>query len=256
MKPSSKTASNRCKLLILAGLDPTGNAGLIRDMNIAAQMQVPHLGFPTVITMQSDNAYYDTLFFESAHFRKITSQLKHEPIYTVKIGMLGNEHTVAAILKVLSRLKKRTVNLNVIWDPVLHSTSGGKLLTDKGLRLALKKLIPFVTLITPNFDELQTLLNVNHKLRPSPQKLCQQWFEKFSTPLYLKGGHTKYKATDYFCDGHSAIQLKGRESKRKLRGTGCAFSTAVAASLLQGKSLHTACKDAKDILQKMFDIKP
>lgn len=255
MKPSSKPASNRSKLLILSGLDPTGNAGLLRDITLAKQLNVPNLGFPTVTTLQSDTKYYDTLFFESEYFLKITSQLKNECIHSVKIGMLGNEHTVAAVIRILSHLKKKTPKLNVIWDPVLSSTSGGKLLTEKGLRLALQKLLPFITLITPNFDELKILLNVKSKYKSPPQQLCKLWSKTYSTPLYLKGGHTKHKATDYFCDGQSVEQFSGRETKQKIRGTGCAFSTAVAASLVQGKSLHAACKNAKNILQKMFDVK-
>lgn len=241
------------KLLILSGLDPTGNAGLLRDQATARFLEIDALAFPTAITHQTDSQYSGTQFFETSYFANIKKILKTQTIGAIKIGMLGNLSTTKSVIQIVKALKQRSRKVFVIWDPVLQSTSGGTLLTLDGLRLARQQLLPLVDLVTPNFPEALQLLNrqENNSLQ-DPNRIIESLWLQYQRPVYLKGGHLKSKSTDFIFDGKKLITLKSQISKHSKRGTGCLLATAIACHVLKKENLNDALIHSKKLMSDYF----
>lgn len=237
------------KILLIAGIDPTGHAGLYHDQEICRQLATPFISIPTALALQSDQKYWQTLPVPTKILQKIFGNIDVKMIGAVKIGMLVNQNTVAEVVRFIRLAKKQNPKIKVVWDPVFNSSSGGLLLDKAGQKLAIKNLWPLVDLITPNAAEAKIL---SQKKNPHDwHKLAETLYRKNHVALYLKGGHTAQKATDYFYDGTPQI-LSGPVFKTKPRGTGCTFATAAACTLTKENSLLTACFQAKNTVGRLF----
>lgn len=232
------------KVLLIAGLDPTGQAGLLKDAAICDQLACEGLSLPTAFTLQDQKKYYGHHSPTALSIRQFFKVYSSQKIKAVKIGMLNNLTVTREIIRGLKKLKKQNPKLKIVWDPVLQSSSGGRLITAQAYRLSLKELMPLVHLVTPNFPEILEMLTQSPH-DSSPKELCQHFVQTFKTPVYLKGGHTKALSKDFYWDGHSWKVIQKPSLKHSRRGTGCVFSAAVASHLSHNTGLLTSCVQAK-----------
>lgn len=235
---------NKVPVLILAGDDPTGNAGIKKDENVCQKLHTDFQSCTTAFTEQSDTNFM-------SYTPRTSGQIKTElkPSATLKIGMLANEPIIDLVLNWI----KENPETFVVWDPVFESSSGGKLIDEAGKKLAIEKLTKAATVITPNRNEVYELLSLNLDEDHSQKQLCQWFYDTFKTSLYLKGGHFQNKADDLFFDGKDFLELKGTPSSKKIRGTGCALSTALACYYAKEKDVHKAVKKTKLFMNRMFE---
>jgi len=222
------------KLLIIAGLDPTGEAGLLRDFSVAQKMGVQAAGIVTALTCQSNQQFFHLQPVAAQELRnQLTSLGTPCEFNAIKIGMMGNEKLVAVLVKWLKSSKNRPP---IVLDPVLQSTSGGTLLTIKGRKILWERLLPLCDLWTPNLPEFYYFKNVI-------ASAAKQSSTRTST--LLKGGHSSSKIIDIFMSAKSRIEFIKKRWKQRVRGTGCALSTLIACHLAQGKSLEGSVKLAE-----------
>ena len=248
MKPRSKFP----QVLLCSGFDPTGNAGILRDIEACQKLKKTYFAFITNLTAQNDDSFFGFEHPTSSFYKKTWRAINKTHLKAVKIGMLGSKPTIHFLSKKISELKKNNPNLKVIWDPVLKSTSGGQLLAEKNITFSLKKILPLVDVITPNAIEACFLLNQKFSKNKNGPALCVQLFNKYKKLVYLKGGHLSGKSSDYLTNGKKILTLKNEASTLKIRGTGCLLATALACHFSSKDNFFASGKKAKQFVFKYF----
>jgi hydroxymethylpyrimidine/phosphomethylpyrimidine kinase len=233
----------RPTVLVIAGVDSSGGAGLTRDVCVLADFEVDALCAVTAITAQSNsrvNAVHHVP--PEAVGAQIAAAFDTREIGAIKIGMLGVRATVEAVSKALPS------GVPIVLDPVLAASSGGVLLDTDGRRAMRETLFPRVTLVTPNVPEAAALLGedpANAELELIAQ--AQRLLALGPQAVLIKGGHaTGEEAVDLLVSGNIAAQrIASRRVNAIRRGMGCALASAIAAGLASGMSLAHACERAK-----------
>jgi hydroxymethylpyrimidine kinase/phosphomethylpyrimidine kinase len=240
------------QVFVFAGHDPTGNAGILRDIEVCKFHDTDYQAMPTAFTRQTDSRYFGAAHPSRRYYRKSLKRVKIDNIHSIKIGMLGKKRAVDFIIELIHNARKINPDLKVVWDPVFTSSSGGKLISRWAKRRALKNLLPLIDLLTPNAIEACHLLGIVYRQDLNQQELCEALYKKYQTAIILKGGHLNQKATDMYYDGNTLKTMPAPISFKKLRGTGCAFSTTIACHLANGDSLLDACLAGKEFMNRLF----
>ncbi|AFR26128.1 hydroxymethylpyrimidine/phosphomethylpyrimidine kinase [Bartonella quintana] len=231
-------------VLIVAGTDPTGGAGIVRDIETAAYFQIKASLAITSINVQDDNHVAEIVpMSEKLIAAQMRTALEANPISAIKIGMTGTKAIVVAICNVLEDYP----HIPVILDPVFIASSGGKLTTETIIETMINKLFPHVDLLTPNREELALLSQ--SPLASHHEEAIQQAKKLLSfgpRSILIKGGHANGPlATDSLIDKIEIINISAPRLTKTMRGTGCILSTAIASHLALNESRIEAVKKAK-----------
>ena len=236
------------KILTIGGSDPSGFAGIQADLLTFSKFGTRGLSAITAITAQTEKGVKAIWPVSPVLVKKqVETLLKEFRIDAVKIGMLGTVENAAAVKKLIKKWKLK----NVVLDPVIKSTGVYPLL--KGTGVSLKKLIPCVTLVTPNLSEAGILSGVRVKTIEDMERAAKKIHSLGCRYVLIKGGHLKGAPVDVLYDGKRVFYFKGRRIKgapKKFHGTGCLLSSAIAAGLARGESMKTAVKDAKGYVRE------
>jgi hydroxymethylpyrimidine/phosphomethylpyrimidine kinase len=232
-------------VLVIAGVDSSGGAGLTRDVQAIRDCGGRALCAVTAVTAQTDTQLRAVHVVPPRLVRaQIAAALDTRRIGAVKIGMLANRATVAAVLASLPPRGR----VPLVLDPVLASSSGGRLIDAAGERLLRRALLPRATLLTPNIPEAAALLEAaparsDAQLLAQARALCRLG----AAAVLLKGGHgSGRQAVDLLVTAAGAVhRLSAPRVPAVQRGTGCALAAAIAAGLAAKLSLRAACEQAK-----------
>lgn len=240
-------AVNEPHVLIVAGSDSSGGAGIARDIETMAELGVKTCLAVTAVTVQTHEAAYAVEMIAPALVAgQMQAAFDANPISAVKIGMLASEATVAAVAGVL----RRHPAPRVVLDPVLASTSGRVLLPPDAIGRLKRELMPLCDLVTPNLHELAILAgcpiaeNEEEILR---QASCLLAMMQPRCSLLAKGGHASgaISADILLSPGRAPQMFEAPRLNASMRGTGCMLASAVAARLAMGASLGAALTGAK-----------
>jgi hydroxymethylpyrimidine/phosphomethylpyrimidine kinase len=238
--------SLRPVVLVIAGSDSSGGAGLVRDVQVLTNFEVDARCAVTSVTAQTNTHLAGAHHVPPQLLRlQISAALETGGVRAIKIGMLGTRATVEAVAEALPGRD----DIPIVLDPVLASSSGGSLIDDAGLTVLREMLIPQVTLITPNLLEAAVLLG--EKTAADQATLtgqAQRLLAIGPRAVLLKGGHAAgVESIDILVtqDPHASLYIRAPRLKATLRGTGCALSSAIAALLALGMPLQAACERAK-----------
>ncbi|SOC82050.1 hydroxymethylpyrimidine kinase/phosphomethylpyrimidine kinase [Ensifer adhaerens] len=169
------------RVLIIAGSDSSGGAGIVRDVETVTTFGLKAAVAVTAVTAQSDRRVTAVQAMEPGLVAaQMEAALEGGLVGAVKIGMLADAAIVAAVSDVL----ERHPGLPVVLDPVLASTSGRVLLEPDGVRIMLERLLPRAELVTPNLPEL-ALLTGGKDFAASVEALAQLGIRA----ALIKGGH-------------------------------------------------------------------
>jgi len=170
------------------------------------------------------------------------------PIRAVKTGMLYSREIIETVCAVLERCFANSPRKPaLVVDPVLVATSGDPLLGQNAFALYRDRLIPMATVITPNLDEVATLIGEKvgdlRAMRAAGVRLAEQ----YGCAVLAKGGHFRgEKAIDYLVEGSAVSELSAPYvSSVSTHGTGCAYSAAIATGMAKGLPLAEAAREAK-----------
>ena len=164
-------------------------------------------------------------------------------IHSLKIGMVASVALIEAIAAALAEVAAPPVVL----DPVMISKSGYALLRDEARHALVKTLFPLAEVVTPNIHEARALtgreITNADQMRDAARRIMQLGARK----VVLKGGHLgDQKATDILYDGSDFRQLSSdRINTANTHGTGCTFSSAIAAFLARKVPFFEAVQKAK-----------
>lgn len=233
-------------VLTIAAGDSSGCAGIPQDLRVFDRLGVWGLSASTGDTIQNPQGVIETRPSDPEFFRRqLVSALDSFPVAAVKTGaFLSPTHVVIAAETLRARLASRrsegVAPIPLVCDPVFAPTTGAPFLDAEGIRAYADALLPLASVVTPNLDECATL----RVLRAPPWSSTDGEFRA----LYLKDGHgtnpTTLTETLVLPDGSTRVIKKKRRSWAYSRGTGCAFSAAVAAFLTKGHGLADSCARA------------
>ena len=240
-------------VLVVAGTDSSGGAGLVRDVRTLAGLGVPVCAAVTAVTAQSDGGVGAV---EAMPARLVESQIDAAfaggRVAAVKIGMLAGAGVAEAVA---DRLELHP-GVPIVLDPVLRATSGGRLTDAAGLAVLRRRLLPLALLATPNRDELAALAGAA-PAGSEAEAMAQaaRLLAAGARNVLVKGGHAVgARGTDILCrqDG-TRLRFEGSERPGSVRGTGCALSSAIAGHLARGADLPAAVHAARAVVRALFD---
>lgn len=239
----------KCALTI-AGSDPSGGAGIQADLKTFSACGC--FGTTAIVAVVDENTIGVTgvhpipVNFVAGQIKSVLDDIGTDAI---KIGML---HSSELILTVKDTLLKYNIK-NIVLDPVMVATSGDKLLQDEAIDTLKNELIPFARVITPNIPEAEILLGKKIDSQDDLPKVIKELSVNRSVSVLLKAGHLKdEKLTDVFYNAETdeIIELTSQRIHTKnTHGTGCTFSSAIAAYLAHGLSLNDALRRAKEYME-------
>jgi hydroxymethylpyrimidine/phosphomethylpyrimidine kinase len=247
--------SARPAVLVIAGSDSSGGAGIVRDLRALADFGVEALCAITAVTAQTHEHVLSVHHVPQEIVRaQIHSALESRPIAAIKIGMLGTRETVNAVADCLTR----QASIPLVLDPVLLSSSGGVLLDEGGRQAMRARLFPLAMLLTPNIPEAASLCGTAPAT--SPEALIAQARTLRAAgvrAVLLKGGHAEGdEAADLLLTEQDEPKwLSSPRLDSRCRGTGCALASAIAAGLATGASVEPACRSAKRYVLSMLSEK-
>lgn len=234
----------RPAVLVIAGSDSSGGAGLVRDVRVLADFEVEVLCAVTAVTAQSSGRTAAVHHIPPQIVREqIAAAFDTRQIQAIKIGMLGTRATVEAVV---DGLPPREI-MPIVLDPVLVASSGGILLDDSGRHALQEQLLPRVTLVTPNIPEAAALLQE----APAEDGLAmieqaQRLLRMGPQAVLVKGGHAAAdEVVDWLVFGNSSLSIASPRVTATQRGSGCTLASAIAAALARGTPLAEACQLAK-----------
>jgi hydroxymethylpyrimidine/phosphomethylpyrimidine kinase len=239
-------------VLVVAGSDSSGGAGLARDLCTLARLETRALCAVTAVTAQSDTEVRAVHPMPPDLVRaQIAAALATTRIGAIKIGMLA---TGSIALAVAASLPPRE-QVPMVLDPVLRSSSGGALLDEAGREALTEELLPRATLLTPNIPEIASLLGT--AVAGTEAQLIEQGRALLALgprAVLAKGGHGRgSEAVDLLLvEGQPVRRLSSPRRARTVRGSGCALASAIAAGLAAGLSLEEACARGKEHLVELF----
>jgi hydroxymethylpyrimidine/phosphomethylpyrimidine kinase len=226
--------------LTIAGLDPSGGAGIIADIETLTSFGCVPAAVITSITFQNSTGISGALHQSGETVRRQLDAVFSEfDVAAIKIGMLPTAEVVNAVVATLSSAKPT----NVVIDPVIRSTSGFDLVDDDAIG-ALPALFPLAGLVTPNIPEAERLTGIKIATEQDISAAAQDFRSRGARNLLIKGGHFETNsniARDFLFSGEKVTIFEGpRVGDPNVRGTGCRLSSAIAANLALGSSLEDA----------------
>ncbi len=228
---------SRPYVLSIAGLDPSGGAGILADIKTMEALQVQGFGVATSLTYQNENAF---LGLHWINLERIIAQLKPliaiYPISVVKIGLIESPTVLQGIL---NYLKENLPTVRIVWDPILRASAGFDF--HQGGIENFRDLLSAIEIITPNWKELSAANSDAMENAIQLSKYCK---------VVLKGGHSdEERANDYLITKGKlqSFSLPRLEATSK-HGTGCMFSSAIAANLALGETVEESVRKAKSFV--------
>lgn len=233
------------RVLVVAGSDSSGGAGLARDIEAVAACGLGTCLAVTAVTVQTHHRVERVKPMPPALVAaQMRAAFAANTVAAVKIGMLAGSANVVAVATVLDAHGQ----VPVVLDPVLASSSGATLLPQAAIATLRRKLLPLVDVVTPNLPELALL--TASALAQSEAEMERQGNCLLSAgcgAVLVKGGHaTGTDATDILLrPGHPPLRLRMPRLAATMRGTGCMLASTVAALLARGESLESSVRSAK-----------
>jgi len=271
------TLDSRPVALTIAGSDSGGGAGIQADLKTFAALGVHGTSAIACFTAQNPNRIFAIEPVSPGMLRQqIEAVFEELPPAAVKTGMLFSADNIRVVAEWLvsscklqgagskaKNLRPSTFNLQLplVIDPVMVSTSGTELLQPVAVEILKEQLLPLAALVTPNLAEAEILTGGNISSIEDMRAAARQIHERFGCAALVKGGHlpaaTKRRgrkggrrtreAVDVFFDGRTELLLSAPFIKGvRTHGTGCTCSAAITAALARGCDLPQAVGLAKN----------
>lgn len=244
------------RVLIIAGSDPSGGAGVQADIKTVTALGGYAAAAITSLTVQNTRGVVAIHPVAPDIIRaQIIAVLEDIGADAIKIGMIGER---AAGLAIADTLVEFAATIPLILDPVLVATSGDALASDEMPALLLERLIPLAALVTPNAGEAARLTGLTIETSGGLVAAGQALIQRGATAALVKGGHLEGETVE-----DALVTLEGARVFRNPRiettsthGTGCTLASAVATGIAQGLPLAAAVKRAIDYVHEAIRTAP
>jgi hydroxymethylpyrimidine kinase/phosphomethylpyrimidine kinase len=254
--------------LTIAGLDPSGGAGIIADIKTFTAFGCFATAAAASLTFQNTVEVSGAVNQSAESVRRqVEPILQDFTVAALKTGMLPTRE----IIEEVARLVKDNNLENFVVDPVVRSTSGFDLIDDEALRVLIEKLFPLSTVITPNLPEAERIARMKIENVEDIRRAAQIMRDYGAKAVLIKGGHLPNtelsevenrngearKATDFLFVGEREFTFsEDFIETTATHGTGCTFAAAITANLAHGKTLLEAVESAKKFVTEAIRTAP
>ncbi|WP_257572750.1 hydroxymethylpyrimidine/phosphomethylpyrimidine kinase [Janthinobacterium sp. UMAB-56] len=222
-------------VLVFAGVDPSGGAGIAADIVAIAAQGAHAMPVITALTVQDNDRVFGVEAVAPELLRRQAQALIAKiAIDAVKIGIPGSAANAAVIAQLIAQLRLARPDLPVVLDPVLASGHGDLLSRDDAV-LALSPLLPVTTVIVPNGPETLALGGEKNLLAQG----CQH--------VLLTGGHGEGEVivNHWFDSAGGEREWRWPRLSGAFHGSGCTLASAIAARLAHGVPMQEALDGAQ-----------
>lgn len=236
----NKTADKKPLVLVLAGHDPTGGAGIQADIESITSNGCHAATVITTLTIQNTSVFTRDIPVSPEDFQQQIELLLQEMQFSAcKIGLVSNSCILEIIENILMHLK----NMPVIVDPVISAGSGEKILADTACRTLYEKIFPVATMVTPNSEEAR-ILTGQDKLDVAADDMLKLGCKS----VLITGTHepTKNIINTLYIKNQNPIRFEWERLSGDFHGSGCTLSAAISAQLALGKNIIQAATIAQE----------
>jgi hydroxymethylpyrimidine/phosphomethylpyrimidine kinase len=228
--------------LTIAGSDSGGGAGIQADLKAFARCRVHGTSAITAITAQNTvGVELVTQIPRETIIAQVHAVVADIGVDAVKVGMLGDEATIDAVVEALAMVGEAPV----VVDPVMVSASGAVLLERNAKAALIERILPLATVATPNLPEAWELAGLG--AGAGAEELARAIQALGPKAVVVTGGHSEDGA-DVLFDGSGKLRIDGpRYPEGASHGSGCTHSSALAAYLARGADVAEAARRAREI---------
>jgi len=230
-------------VLSIAGSDSSGGAGIQADLKSFEAFGLFGTSVITVLTAQNTQGVTDIYEVDASFVKaQIEAVLKDFDVAAIKVGMLFSNEIIDVVREAISEL-----DIPIVVDPVFISKAGSKLLNDDAIE-NLKTLFPYAAVITPNRFEAEALFDYKSDDKEVEDRLMSEPYNilvKHDTKI-IEGQLHSVDALYDQTERH-LFTVPSLDSNNT-HGTGCSFSSAIAANLALGKTLDEAVATSKNFI--------
>ena len=254
-------------VLTIAGLDPSGGAGIIADIKTFSAFECFGAAAITSITFQNTTGVFGAIAQTAETVRgQVEPVIDDFEIAALKTGMLPTREVIEEVARLVAENNLK----NFVVDPVVRSTSGFDLIDDDALSALVEKLFPLSDVVTPNIPEAERIAGIKIKDAADIRKAAKKMQSMGAKNVLIKGGHLfqvksekgKVKSEDriardfLFCGDELRIFDAEFIETTATHGTGCTLAAAIAANLAHGKSLVEAVEISKRFVTEAIRTAP
>jgi len=241
-----KSMASMARVLIVAGSDSGGGAGIQADIKTIAMLGGHPMTAITAVTAQN------TLGVDAIHpipaemiLAQIDAVISDIGVDAVKIGMIGSAFAAKQVAARLRELKSLQPDIPIVFDPVMVATSGG-VLANEATIAAFGRLMDVATIATPNLPELKRLTS-----EEDPVAAALHLVGQHGCAVLIKGGHEEGDAlADALIEEDNMTSWQGqRIDTPSTHGTGCTLASAIAFFLAEGATLSDSVARAREFVR-------
>jgi hydroxymethylpyrimidine/phosphomethylpyrimidine kinase len=239
---------NKGRVLIVAGSDSGGGAGIQADIKTVTALGGYAMTAITAITVQNTLGVFGVHGVSAGVVQdQIRAVMDDIGADAIKIGMLGEAAMAEAVADALAAYR-----VPIVLDPVMIAKGGAPLLRDDAIGALKARLVPRAALVTPNAPEAERLTGVRVQGVEDQIKAGEKLRAQGAEAALIKGGHIEGETIrDVLVTGAGVHVYEGeRIATRATHGTGCTLASAIAVSLAQGVALEYAVERARAYLRE------
>lgn len=233
--------------LSLAGLDPSGGAGLLADIKTFEAWRLRGLGVCTALTVQTDTEFLGVEWISASNIiAQALPLVQHYPVDFCKIGLMSHPETIAEVILALRAVRPQ---IAFILDPVLRASAG--YVFHNAIHAKWTSILPLLTLLTPNYDEAIAMSGL-----PDGESGARHMARHCA--VLLKGGHRPAQPgcdTLFHHPSETDFPPPGNTPFQK-HGSGCVLSAAITAAMASGLPLQDACIAGKQYTYRYLMSNP
>lgn len=238
-------------VVTIAGSDSCGGAGIQADLKTFSALGTYGMSVITAVTAQNTMGVQNVRDLDIEIIKdQINSLFDDIIIDAVKVGMVSS----IEIIDVIAECLRERHPVHIVVDPVMVSKSGYHLLRPEAKDQLIKVLLPLADVVTPNLFEAEEITGGKITNVSQMEKAALMINDMGAKNVVVKGGHLKGAAVDILYTGGSIAYLEQKKINTKnTHGTGCTFSSAIAAYLARGCDVYEAVQRAKDFITEAIE---
>lgn len=243
------------KVLTIAGSDCIGGAGIQADIKTFSAFGTYAMSVVTAVVAENTCRVIDIQDVNPDIIEKQLEAVFEDVIPdAIKIGMLANIDA----MKVVSNFLKKHNAKNIVVDPVMYAKNGAALMDIKNMSSLIEQIIPLADVITPNIAEAEHLANMKISSTEDMKEAAKKIYEMGCKNVLAKSGNSFEKySTDILYDGKEFYYFETpKVDTKNTHGTGCTFSSAIAANLALENSLNISIKNSKEYIYEAIKNSP
>jgi hydroxymethylpyrimidine/phosphomethylpyrimidine kinase len=238
------------RVLIIAGSDSGGGAGIQADIKTVTMLDAFAMTVVTALTAQNTEGVFGVLPIPPDFIRQqIEVVLDDIGADALKTGMLHDDAVIATVAAVID---ERAAGVPLVVDPVMVAKGGAPLIEDGAIGALKRLLVPKASVLTPNLPEAEILAGRAIADLAAMKETAVDMLGLGCRAVLLKGGHLPGDTVYDVLATASGVRVwdSPRIDSRHTHGTGCTLASAIAAGLAQGLAIEPAVERARIYVQR------